>query len=147
MNISTARPMPIIRLVVQQAVDCARVGFLVGLVHLPSVLDAPLGDGERVAHVADDTDEGDESVRCAEEGPENAAHERDFDERGHYVEQHERQQGVDAVRAALDGARQAAGLPFEMELQRQAVQVPEGLQSNRADGALRHFREDGIAQL
>jgi hypothetical protein len=135
------------RFVVQQAVDRARARFLVGLVHLPPVLDAPLGHGQRVRDVADDADERDEGVREVEERPEDPADERDLDQRRHDVEQHEREQRVDAGRAALDRARQAAGLPLEVEAQRQAVQVAERAQRDRSDGPLRDLREHGVAEL
>ena len=132
-------------LVVEQAVDGARVRFLVRFVHLPAVLDSPLGDAERVGRVADDTDERHERIGRTEEAPENAANQRDLDQRRHDVEQHEREQRVDAVRAALDRARQATRLALEMELQRQLMQVPKSLQRDIADGALSDLREHRVA--
>ena len=51
------------------------------------------------------------------------------------------------LRAALDVARQAAGLALEVEAQRQRVQVAEDLERDAADRALRDLREDRVAQL
>ena len=81
------------------------------------------------------------------ERPQDAADQRDLEQRRQHVEQHEEQQELDALGAALDRAGQAAGLPVEMEAQRQRMQVAEGLQRDVADRALRHAGEDAVAQF
>jgi hypothetical protein len=134
-------------LVVQQAVDRLGVRLLVRLVHEAAVLDAPLRHGQRVGHVAGDGDEGDQREPDIVQAPENAADQRDLQQRRQHVEQHEEQEELDAFGAALDHARQSAGLPLQMEAQRQAVQMLEGLQRDAADRPLRHLGEDAVPQL
>ena len=59
----------------------------------------------------------------------------------------EGQQIVDGLGAALDRARQAAGLPLQMEAQRQRVQVAEDAQSDLARRALPDLDKNRITQL
>ena len=54
---------------------------------------------------------------------------------------------VDAARAALDVAREAAGLALEVEAQRQRVQVVEDLERDAAHARCAHLHEDDVAQL
>ena len=54
---------------------------------------------------------------------------------------------LDGGRAAIDGARQAAGLAVQMEAHRQRVQVLERLQRHHPAGALLHGGEHRVAQL
>ena len=49
--------------------------------------------------------------------------------------------------AALDHPAQAAGLPVQVEAQRQPVQVAEDRQRDLANRMLADPREDGVAQL
>ncbi len=53
----------------------------------------------------------------------------------------------DAPRAPLDVARQAASVPREMKAQAERVEVPEDLERDRPDGALRDLGEQELAQL
>jgi hypothetical protein len=134
-------------LVIQQAVDRARIRLLVGLVHLTPVLEAPFRDGECVSDVAGHAGQRHDRVPHVEHRPENAADQRHLDQRRHDVEQHERQQRIDTRGTALDGARQPAGLAFEVKRKRQRMEMAEGSQRDLTDRALRHLRERGVAQL
>ena len=62
-------------------------------------------------------------------------------------EQHVRQQGRDAARAALDVARHPAGLPLQVKAQRQRMQMAEHLQRDAPDGALGDAHEHDVAQF
>src|SRR3546814_7305884 len=69
------------RLEVQQAVDRLGVGVVVGIVHPLADLDAPLRHLEGEHHVGGDGDEGDDGKAPVEHHPEDAAGQRDLDER------------------------------------------------------------------
>ncbi len=51
------------------------------------------------------------------------------------------------VGAALDDPAEAAGLALEMEAQRQRMEMAEDFEREVADRALRHRREDRIADF
>ena len=55
--------------------------------------------------------------------------------------------GLDAVAAALEHARQAAGLAFEVEAQRQLVHVLEGDDRKPPDRVHRDLGEHAVAEL
>jgi hypothetical protein len=67
--------------------------------------------------------------------------------RRHHLEQHEVQEVLDTRRPALDRAVEPAGLPVEMEAQRQSMQVLEGFQGHLVHGLVRHAGEHDLAQL
>ena len=134
-------------LVVEQAVDRARVGLRVELVHLPAEPGAPVGDEDRRGDV-----ERERGQRDRDEGPviardQDRRHEPDLDQRRQDGEEREADQRRDPALAALDVPGEAAGLAREVEAQRQRVQVAEGLQRDRAHRALRHLGEQVFAQL
>ncbi len=135
------------RLEIEQAVDRLGVGLGVALVHLAAMLDAPVGDDEGESDVAEDRDERDDGEFEGVEVPQDAADEQDLEQRRNDVEQHEREQELDAADAALDRPRHAAGLALEMEAQRQAVEMAEGVEPDHAHGMLLDLGEDRIAQL
>ena len=58
-----------------------------------------------------------------------------------------RQQRVDALGAALDDARQAAGLALQVKAQRQRVDMGESRDADLAQGVILHLGEDAVAQL
>ena len=58
-----------------------------------------------------------------EQRPQDAADEHDLQQRRQDVEQHEAEEEVDALGAALDRPADGAGAPVEMEAQAQRVQV------------------------
>ena len=123
------------------------MGFGILLVHAAPKFEPPLGHREGKGDKGADGDEGDGGVGHAVEPPQDAAHHDDFDQGGEDVEQHEGEQKLDALHAAFDGTRQAAGAPFEMEAQRQFVQMFEDAQRHHADGAFGDLGEYRIAQL
>src|SRR5690606_11401722 len=81
------------------------------------------------------------------EVPEDAADEQNLEQRRHEVEEHEREQELDAAYAALDRSRQAAGLPLQVEAEREPVQMAEGREADEADRVLLDAREDRLAKL
>ena len=113
------------RLVVEQAVDRARVGLAVELVHRRrkcvrhSVIVMVNDDVER------ERARGDRDERPVVAGDQDRRDERDLDQRRQDREQRVADQRRDAALAALDVAREPAGLAREVEAQRQRVQVAE----------------------
>ena len=135
------------RLVVEQAVDRARVRLRVELVHLAAGTRAPVGDRDRREDVERQRGERDRDERPVVAGDQDRRDEADLDQRGQDREQREADQRGDAALAALDVAREPARLPREMEAQRQRVQVAEHLERDRAHRALRHLCEQVFAKL
>ena len=135
------------RLEVEQRVDRLGVRAAVGLVHRAPELDAPLRDRHRVADVGDHGDQRDQRDGDVQRQPQDHEHQRQLDQRRDDVEQAEAQQDLDRAHAALDGAREPAGLAPEVEAQRQRVQVAEHLERDAADGALADAREHRVPDL
>ena len=135
------------RLVVEQAIDRLGIGFAVAFVHLAAVLQAPVGDKEGEGHIGDDGAEGHRREGPLVEPPQDAADQRDLEHRRHEAEKEIVEQEFGAADAALDRARQAAGLALEMEAQRQQMQVLEGRERESAHRALADLGEDRIAQF
>jgi hypothetical protein len=135
------------RLVVEQAVDRARVRLAVELVHLPPEMRAPLGDGDGECDVDAECARGDRDEAPIVFDDQDRGHECDLDKRRQDRKQRIADERRDAALAALDVAREAAGLPCEMEAHRQRVEMPKDLQPDLAHGALRHLREQELAQL
>ena len=134
-------------LVVEQAVDRPRVRFLVGLVHAPAVFQAPLGDDHRVGHESHDGAERHQREPEIEQGPQDDADHRQFEQRRQDVEQREAEQEIDRLGAAFDRPRQPAGLAVEMEAEREPVQVAEGRERDLADRPLADLGEDRVAEF
>ncbi len=135
------------RLVIEQAVDRARVGARIELVGVPPDADAPLGNEEGEGEVDRHRGEGhgDEApVELREQHPRHQANSRIT---GNDREQQVGQQRGHAVGAALDVPRDAAGLALEMEAQGQRVQVAEHGQRELPDRVLGDAHEHGVAQL
>ena len=135
------------RLVVEQAVDGARVGLRVELVGVLPDLDAPLGDEERVADVGGHRGESDRRKAPVEPREQHRGHQGELEDHRDDRKDQVRQQRGNAPRPALDVARHAAGLPVEVEAQRQVVQMAEHPERHAADGALRDAHEHHVAQL
>ena len=72
---------------------------------------------------------------------------RDFDDGRHELQDDQPHDGLDAVAAALEHARQPAGLALEMKAQRQLVHVDECQISEPAHRVHRHLGEDAVAPL
>ncbi len=134
-------------LVVQEAVDRLGVGLAVALVHLAPVFDAPVGDGEGEDDIEDDGDEHHQREAAGIEAPQDPAHEQDLEHGRHEIEEQVRQQELGAADAALDRARQPAGLAVEMEAQRQRMEMAERRERDAAHRVLLDLGEDDVAQL
>ncbi len=134
-------------LVIEQAVDRLGVGLAVALVHLAAEFEAPIGDDEGEDDIADDRAEGDDREAPLIEPPEDRADQHDLEQRRHEAEEEVIEQEFRAANAALDRARQAAGLALEVEAQRELMQVAEGRERHLAHRALSDLGEDRVAQL
>ena len=77
----------------------------------------------------------------------DTANHRHFQKDGHDVEQHAGQQEADALGAAIDGPRQAAGLARQVKVEVKAEQVVEDVAGHLADSRLGNRGKDGIAQF
>ena len=135
------------RLVVQQAVYGTAVGLGIEFVRAPADIHAPLGYRDGEAQVNHHRGHGDRHEAPVEFGKQNERDQTEFDDYRNDRKQHVAQQRRDPARAAFNVARHAAGLSFEMESQTQAVQMPEHLQCDAADGALGHAHEYDVAQF
>ena len=135
------------RLVVEQGVDGLGRRLGIGLVHHPAVLDAPVGDHDRVDDVTDHGDEGDRGVERPEVEQQDQADDHNRESGGDEVESRHPQHEFDALGAAFNRPRQAAGLAPEMEAQAEFVQVAEGLQRHRADAVLADENEQRRADF
>ena len=71
----------------------------------------------------------------------------DLDDGRHELQDHHADDGLDAVAAALQHPRQAAGLALEMKPQRQKVHVAEGDDGEPPHRVHRHLGEDPVAHL
>ncbi|EXI74115.1 MAG: hypothetical protein AW07_02253 [Candidatus Accumulibacter sp. SK-11] len=133
--------------VVQQAVDRSRVGCRIGFVEVAAQRDSPVADGYGEDHVGAQgghRDQGQSDVVAKQQDGENDA---DLDQGWQNRVERIADQAGDRSAAALDVARHATGLPFEMKAQRQFVQVAEDVESDPPDGALRHARKEDFTQL
>ena len=135
------------RLVVEQAVDRARVRLRVELVHLPPEAGAPVGDEDRRGDVERERRHRDRDERPVVADDEDHRDQADLHQRGQDREQREADQRRDAALAALDVPGQSARLPREMEAQRQRMEVAEHLERDRAHRALRDLGEQELAEL
>ena len=79
---------------------------------------APFGHREGVGDIDGERDEGEQREPAREQRPHQHANETDLDEGRDHAEEQVGQQVLDAFRAALDRAGQAAGLALEMKAQR-----------------------------
>jgi hypothetical protein len=134
-------------LVVQQGVDGAALRHRVELVHGLAELRAPFGHRDGEDDVEQQRDPGDPDEERIELDTQNGQHQRQLDDGRHDAVERHRDQRMHAARAAFDVARHAAGLPLEVEAQRQRMQVAEHLQRDAARRALSRLGEDQLAQL
>ena len=135
------------RLVVEQRVEGLRVGLRVLLVHRPAEGGAPFGHGHREADVDEQRAEGDRREPAVELGRQQDDHHRDLDQRRQDVVDRVVEQRLDRARAALDVARDAAGLALEVEAQAELQQVLEGLERDAPRDPRRDRIEEELAQL
>ena len=76
-----------------------------------------------------------------------AGREDELEDRRGGVEDREADDRLDAVDAALDDARQAAGPPLQVIAERQVVHVHEGAVGELADGVLADLGEQRVAKV
>ena len=133
--------------VVQQRVDGAAVRRRVQLVHLLSELRAPFGHGHREGDVENQRNDGDAGKPDVEFDGQQAEHQRDLDQRGNDAVERIGDERMHAARAALDVARHAAGLAFQVKAQAQRMQVFKDFQRNTARRALGGLGKHQLAQL
>ena len=135
------------RLVIEQAVDGARVGRRIVFIDGAPDVDAPVADLDREHDVGEQRDERDQHVADVVFDEQDAEHEADFDQgRQDRIERVGNQAG-DRARTAFDVARDAAGLALEVKAQAQRMQVAEHFERNLAHGALGNARKEDFAQF
>ena len=135
------------RLVIEQAVDRLGIGIDVAVVHRAADGDPPIRGDRREDHVGGDHRRRRECIAPVELDEEYAKDQQEFHE-GRYAGQHdEPHDRLDRVAAALENARQAAGLALEMEAQGQPVHVDEDVIGETAHRIHRHRRKQPVTQL
>ncbi len=108
------------RLEVEQAVDRLGVGVGVALVHRAANADAPVGRDRRVDEIDEHGDADRQDVAPVEGIEKRRRDQHEFDDRRHGDQHRGAHDRLDRVAAALEHARQPAGLALEMKAQRQA---------------------------
>ena len=98
-------------------------------------------------HVERDGDQDHHHVAPVELVEQHADDQRDLDDGRQQLQDHHAHDGLDAVAAALQHARQPAGLALEMEAQRQLVHVLEGEEREPPHRVHRDLGEHAVAQL
>ncbi len=126
------------RLVVQQRVDRLGVGLGIGIVHLAANFDPPFGRDVGVIHVDHDGDHCDEHVAPVELPQQHGHQQRDLDDGRDQLQDHHPHNDLDAEAAALQHARQAAGLALQVKAQRQFMHVHESEVGELAHRVHRH---------
>ena len=134
-------------LVVEKRIHRLGIGVGVRLVHLLADGDAPLSGAIGVRHVDRDGDENRERIPPVEVEEQDADHEHELEDGRRELEDDKAHQFLDAVAAALEHARQAAGLALEVKAQRKHVHVLEGRERQAAYGVERHLGEQAVAEL
>ena len=123
------------------------MGVLVGLVHGAANLDAPVRRPHGEPDIENDGDRHHRQVLPVELVGDDDGGEAELEERRQRVEDGETDDDLDAVDAALDDARQAAGAPLQVVAQRQLVHVHEGLVGEVTDGMLADAGKERVAQV
>ncbi len=132
---------------IEEAVDRLGAGLAVALVHLAAKAHPPVGHQKGEADVEEDRRQGDGGELPIVEPPQDAAHQQHFEQGRQNVEQHERQQEIDAGGAALNRPREAPGAAFEVKAQRQRVDMGKRRQGQPAHRALGDRGEHRGAQF
>ncbi|MPM30571.1 hypothetical protein SDC9_77121 [bioreactor metagenome] len=119
----------------------------IGQVGLAAKARAPFRHTDREAYVQHQRHHGDPEEPRIEAHGQNAQHQRHFDKGGQDAVERIGNQRFHALHAALDVARHAAGLAFQMKAQAQAMQVFKRRQRDAARRALRGLGEHQLAQF
>ncbi len=123
------------------------MSILVRLVHGAADPDAPVRRPHREPDIENDGRRDDGQIGPVELVGDDGGGEAELEEGRQRVEDGEADNRLDAVDAALDDARQAAGAPLQVIAQRQVVHVDEGLIGEIADGVLADAGEERVAQV
>ncbi len=123
------------------------MGVLVQLVHRAADLDAPVRGRHREPDIENDGDRHYRQVLPIELVGDDDGGEAELEEGRQRVEDGETDDGLNAIDAALDDARQAAGAPLQVVAQRQFVHVHEGLVGEVAHGMLADASKERVAQV
>ena len=132
---------------VDQAVDRPRVGRRIEFVGGAAQRRAPVGDGHREGDVEQQCAGGDAGEHRVVVHQQDADHQADLDQGRQDRIQGVADQRADRARAALDVPGQAPGLAFEVETQRQRMQVAKHLQRDPSHCLLGDAGEHQLAQL
>ena len=135
------------RLIVEQAVHGAGIGTRIQFVGTTPDIDAPLSHRDGEPDVQAHRDQGHQRKPPVKVGEQHRRHQQEFKNHRDDREQHVGEQRRDAARAALDVARHAAGLPVQMDTQRQGMQVAKHAKGNAPDRPLGHAHEHHVAQF
>ena len=134
-------------LVVEQAVDRLGVGLGVALVHGAADVDAPVGGLHREPQVEHDHRQHGDDVAPVELPGAHRQHQHELDDGRHERHQHHARDVLDAEPAALQHAREAAGLALQVKAQRELVHMLEGAQRQLAHGVHGDLGEHALAHL
>ena len=135
------------RLVVEQRVDRLGVGVGVALVHLAADADAPFGGVEGEADIERDRQHDHDHIAPVEVEQQHPDDQHHFDDGRQQLQQHHAHDGLDGVAAALEHARQPAGLALEMKAQREQMHVLEGEHRQPPHRVHRDLGENAVAPL
>jgi len=107
-------------LVIQQRVDRLGVRLGIGVVHPAPNFDSPFGREVGVIHEHYDRDQGGEHIAPVELPQQHGHQQGNLDDGRRQLQDHHPHDDFDAGPAALQHARQSAGLALEMKAQRPA---------------------------
>ena len=133
--------------IVQQAVDRLLVCIGILIVHLPADRDPPFGDLERIGHIDRNRGQHDDHILPAEIKREDHRDHGQFQDQRPDRKQHEAQQEIDALDAALDDPAQATRLAGDVIAHRKLVDMGECFQRQLAQGPLAHPHENPVAHF
>ena len=105
------------RLVIQEAVDGLGIGLGIAFVHLAAEANAPARDGKGEPDIGGNRHQCCQRDRQIEFPEHDGAEKRELKQCGEDAEHGEGKQRVDALGPALDHARKAARLAFQMKAQ------------------------------
>ena len=134
-------------LVIQQRVDRLGIRLGIGVVHPAPNFDPPFGRDVGKIHEYHDRDHGGQHVAPVELPQQHGHQQGNLNDGRHQLQDHHPHDDFDAGPAALQHARQSAGLALEMKAQRQFMHVDEGEIGELAHRVHRHPRKNSVAPL
>ena len=135
------------RLKVEQTVDRLGIGVRVALVHRTANADAPIGGQRRKCQISDHREADRHDVAPVERDQHRGDNQRELDDGRNRGQHRGANDGLDGVAAALENAREPAGLALQMKTQRQAMQVLEYFDRQSAHRVHGDGREQRVAPL